>query len=154
MFVSGVIPDSEMGDIIYTVFGKHSFPYKKYSRMVYWMNKFANASPWPLPKPIPSDGFLLAKLAVERMCTVDQTSEVVVYNTKDVDDAIDHTWIVSGQSIHQRELLNKQSPEDPLKVEGPFRIYLREESVNYYTLKADYKAPPEVETIDTDGKHL
>ena len=122
--------------------------------MVYWMNKFNNASPWPLPKPIPSDGFVLAKLAVERMCSVDQTSHITIFNTKDVSDAIDHTWIVSGQSIHQRELLLKQPSDKPIKVEGPFRIYLREQSVNYFVLKADYQPPPQVEEIDVDGELL
>uniref|UniRef100_A0A2P2I4Q4 Evolutionarily conserved signaling intermediate in Toll pathway, mitochondrial n=1 Tax=Hirondellea gigas TaxID=1518452 RepID=A0A2P2I4Q4_9CRUS len=146
----GVIPDSEVQDIIMTVFGKHSHPMKKYGRMNYWMHKFNNESPWPLPKPVPCDALELAKLAVARMCSVDQASEITIMDTEQVVDCIDDTWIVSGQSVHQRELLEKQPETEALKVRGPFRIYLREEAINYFTLTADYKPPPAVEPLDKD----
>ena len=124
---------------------------KKYMRMNYWMHKFNNASPWPLPKPVPNDALELARLAVAQMCSVDQVSEISTLYAKDVEGSIDDTWIVSGQSIHQRELLQNQPADIPLKVEGPTRIYLRDQCINYFVLKADYIPPPEVKTIDKDG---
>ncbi|KAF2357138.1 ECSIT protein [Trinorchestia longiramus] len=150
----GVIPDSEMEDIILTVFGSNSHPMKKCRRMRYWMLKFNNASPWPLPKPVPSELLELAKLAVARMCSVDQTSEVTIYDTKEVKEAIDHTWVVSGQSVHQRQLLNKQPENVPLKVEGPWKIYLRDQSIDYFVLKADPLPQPDVEVPDKDDVSL
>ncbi|KAA0202646.1 hypothetical protein HAZT_HAZT009909 [Hyalella azteca] len=150
----GVIPDAEMEDIILMVFGSNSHPMKKCRRMNYWMHKFANASPWPLPKPVPSEVLELAKLAVARMCSVDQASEITVFDTAEVKDAIDHTWIVSGQSIHQRELVNKQPENVPLKVEGPWKIFLREQSIDYFVLKADPLPSPQVEQMDKDDVSL
>lgn len=153
-FVTGVIPDGDMEDIIMMTFGKDSYVMKKVRRMNYWMHKFANASPWPLPKPVPNDTFELAKLAVARMCSVDQASEICIYDTKEVKDAIDDTWIVSGQSVHQRELVNKQPDDIPLKVEGPSRIFLRDQSIDYFVLKADPIHQPEVEPVDKDGNYI
>lgn len=140
--------------IIMTIFGKNSHPMKKCLRMNYWLHKFNQASPWPLPKPIPNDTLEVAKLAVAQMCSVDLASEITVFDTLEVQDSIDNTWIVSGQSVHQKELLDKQPDDIPLKVEGPSRIYLRDQSVNYFILKADYIPPPEVKTIDKDGKFV
>lgn len=146
----GVLPDGELQDIIYATFGRNSHPFKKLCRMNYWMKKFNNASPWPLPKIVPTDALELAMLAVARMCTVDHTSVITHYDTSQVEHAIDHTWIVSGQSPLQQELLQNQPDNEPLKIEGPFRIFLREQSINYFTLKADYRPPPEVKKLDKD----
>ncbi|KAG7167566.1 Evolutionarily conserved signaling intermediate in Toll pathway-like [Homarus americanus] len=63
-------------------------------------------------------------------------------STKDVEDAIEDTWIVSGQSLVQQDLLNKHSPDEPIKVEGPFRIFLRDKCVGYFILRAEAKPRP------------
>lgn len=36
--------------------------------------------------------------------------------TSEVDDAVEDTWIVSGQSTVQQELLEKHPPGEPIKV--------------------------------------
>lgn len=75
--IIAVMPDYEMQDILLNTFGRRGHPTLKYMRMMYWMPKFNNKSPWPLPNPAPNDALELAKLAVARMCTVDLHSNVV-----------------------------------------------------------------------------
>lgn len=148
-----MIPDAELETIIENTFGKHSQPMYKFWRMAYWMPKFKYLSPWQLPDPVPDDTFELAKLAVRRMCTVDVESEVHIFDTERVDDSLDKTWIVSGQSPEQQRLLQKHSVESPLKIEGPFAIWLRNRSINYFTLVGEAE-PDEnfASEEDLDGK--
>lgn len=149
---NGVMPDYEMEDMLVNVFGKKGHPVRKFWRMMYWMPKFKNASPWLCPNPMPDDILEIAKMAVEQMCTVDLNSEVVVYETKDVEHSIDDTWIVSGQSPDQKRLLLKHETTSALHIEGPFVIWLRNKSVNYFVLKGDPPLPVEQENTDLDGK--
>lgn len=78
-----MIPDWETQDILVNIFGERGYPVRKYYRMMYWMPKFRNASPWLLPNPVPSDSFLLAKLAIERIMSVDPRAEVKVYDVSE-----------------------------------------------------------------------
>ncbi|XP_011211441.2 evolutionarily conserved signaling intermediate in Toll pathway, mitochondrial [Bactrocera dorsalis] len=133
----GVMPDYEMEAMLLNVFGRRGHPLRKYWRMMYWMPKFKNLSPWPLPNPIPDDTLNIAQLAVERMCTVDLRSKISVYETKNVQDSIDDTWIVSGMSAEQSQLLRDHPRDKAVYIEGPFLIWLRNRSINYFTLRAD-----------------
>ncbi|XP_076058851.1 evolutionarily conserved signaling intermediate in Toll pathway, mitochondrial [Oratosquilla oratoria] len=147
----GVIPDSEMEMILINTFGKTAHPVRKYARMMYWMPKFKNASPWALPEQVPSDAMELAKLGVQRMCSVDPTTEIVVWDTKEVEDSVDDTWIVSGQSYAQREIIEQLPVEESVKVEGPFRIYLRDQCLGYFILRAEPPStPPPSSSEDLD----
>jgi evolutionarily conserved signaling intermediate in Toll pathway len=139
--ILGVIPDFEMEDMLVNIFGRHGFPVRKFWRMMYWMPKFKNLSPWPVPNPPPNDALELAKLAVERMCTIDLQSKVSIYHTEDVEDAIDRTWIVSGQSPIQQELLAKHQKSTGLFIEGPFNIWLRYKRISYFILRSE---PPKI----------
>lgn len=143
-----------MEDMLVNVFGRKGHPVRKFWRMMYWMPKFKNASPWLLPNPMPDDTLEIAKMAVERMCTVDLNSVVTVYQSKDVEESIDHTWVVSGQSPDQKDLLRKHNPESALHIEGPFLIWLRDKSIQYFVLRGDPPPPPEVteEEPNEDGK--
>lgn len=134
---NAVIPDHEMQDILLNTFGRRGHPVLKYWRMLYWMPKFKNASPWLLPDPVPDDSQELARLAIERMGTVDLRTEVRLYDTADVEGAIDRTWIWSGMSAEQRDLLRNHGQRVPLRVEGPFVIWLRQRQVYYFLLRGD-----------------
>lgn len=154
-FISAaVIPDAELRDLIQNIFGERSHPMYKLGRMMYWMPKFKHLSPWLLPDPVPEDALELAKLAVRQMCSVDLESAVEVLNTEKVEDSLDKTWIVSGQSPEQRKLLNKHAIESPLKVEGPFDVWLRNRSIKYFTLVGEAE-PDEKFAVeeDSDGEH-
>lgn len=131
------MPDYEVEDILLNIFGKRGHPVRKFWRMMYWMPKFKNLSPWVVPNPPPNDAFDLARLAVERMCSVDLQSEIVVYQTSEVESAIDDTWIVSGQSVTQKELLSKHKKESALFIEGPYLIWLRNKSISYFVLRGE-----------------
>ncbi|CRL01097.1 CLUMA_CG014171, isoform A [Clunio marinus] len=134
---NGVMPDYEMEDMLVNIFGRRGHPVRKFWRMMYWMPKFKNLSPWVVPNPPPQDAFELAQLAVERMCSVDVESVINIYNTEDVEDSVDHTWIVSGQSPEQKELLTRHPIKSAVYIEGPFLIWLRDKSINYFILRGD-----------------
>jgi len=59
-------------------FGPTGIPVRKYCRMMYWMPKFMNTNPWPVPRPTPQDAYTLALLAIERIMSVDKLGVVSV----------------------------------------------------------------------------
>ncbi|CAG9799079.1 unnamed protein product [Chironomus riparius] len=134
---NGVMPDYEMEDMLINVFGRRGFPVRKFWRMMYWMPKFKNLSPWIVPNPPPNDAFDLGMLAIERMCSVDLQSKICVYHTKDVESSIEDTWIVSGQSIVQQDLLKQHDKKIGLFIEGPFNIWLRYRCISYFILRSE-----------------
>ncbi|XP_065574394.1 evolutionarily conserved signaling intermediate in Toll pathway, mitochondrial-like [Artemia franciscana] len=134
---NGVIPDRELEIIMVNAFGNTSFAVNKLRRMAYWMPKFRNLSPFPLPNPVPMDTLELAKLAIQRITLPDLQTQIEVYKASELEDAIDHTWIVSGQSVVQKELLSKLPPGTALYVEGAFRVWLRNMCVHYFILRGE-----------------
>ncbi|OQR66670.1 evolutionarily conserved signaling intermediate in Toll pathway [Tropilaelaps mercedesae] len=146
----GVMPDREIRQLILQIFGPESLPFKKLGRMMYWMPKFKNASPYPLPKPVPREPHLLARLAIERITNVDLESEVVDFSCADVSESIDKTWIVSGQSPKQRALLAEEDGKVPLRIEGPHRIWLRDCIISYFILVGEPRKKPEIRINTND----
>ncbi|CAH1971877.1 unnamed protein product [Acanthoscelides obtectus] len=146
----GVMPDFEMEDQLLNIFGKRGFPLRKYWRMMYWMPKFKNLSPFPVPDPLPTDTFELAKYAIERISGVDVTTVVTVYQTSDVKDSIDDTWIVSAQSGTQKKLLQEHDVTEPLYVEGPFKVWIKGNLINYFILRTKPKPSPEDDDVNLD----
>ena len=136
---------------IMNIFGKHSFPMKKLMRMNYWMPKFRHLSPWALPDEMPASNLELGKLAVQRMASVDPATEIEVFDTKELADAIDETWIVSGQSPTQRELVEKMSENQTIYVEGAFCIWLRRTSINYFILRSEPNKPTQEDLKDQNS---
>merc|ERR1712059_21992 len=130
-----VMPDEETGDIILNIFGKYSTPYKRYCRMMYWMPKFKNISPFPLPNELPREAVELAKLAIKQITSVDPLTEVSVVDTADVVDSNDQTWVVTGQSNTQKDLLENLPKGTALYVEGAFRVWLKDSQVSYFILR-------------------
>lgn len=74
-----MIPDSEMEQMLLNIFGRRGIPLRKFWRMMYWMPKFKNLSPWYLPDELPNDTLELAKLAVQRITSVDPLTQVNVW---------------------------------------------------------------------------
>lgn len=123
--------------MLLNIFGRRGHPVRKFWRMMYWMPKFKNLTPWPVPNPPPNEPLELAKLALERMCSVDLQSKIDIFSTSDIAEAIDDTWIVSGQSPIQQDLLAKHNKEKALFIEGPFNIWLRYKCVSYFILRSE-----------------
>ncbi|XP_076243899.1 evolutionarily conserved signaling intermediate in Toll pathway, mitochondrial isoform X2 [Calliopsis andreniformis] len=132
-----VIPDFEVQQILLNVFGERGYPLKKLWRMIYWMPKFSKLNPWPVPEPIPKDSKVLAQYALKKLASIDVQSEVTTYETKEVPDAIDDTWIVSSMSKSQSELLALQPTNKPLFIEGPFMVWVADQCIDYFVLKGE-----------------
>ncbi|XP_044263668.1 evolutionarily conserved signaling intermediate in Toll pathway, mitochondrial [Tribolium madens] len=139
---NGVMPDYDMEDLLKNIFGNRGFPLRKYWRMMYWMPKFKNASPWPLPNPLPEGVYELAKCAIERISSVDIQTQITTYQSREED-----TWIISAQAPIQKDLLKRHDVTEPLYVEGPFRVWLKNQQVTYFTLRKNSKL---VTTINED----
>lgn len=151
---NGVIPDTEVHQMLTNIFGRWSFPMRKASRMSYWMPKFKYLSPWVLPEELPDNALELAKLAVQRMTSVDLTTKLTIYDCQNLDDAYDLTWIVSGQSPEQQRLIEELPSNRPIYVEGAFRVWLRNVCMNYFILRAEPKPVPEKKTDLDDVGNL
>ena len=135
------MPDEELGELLRNVFGVYSAPFRKYARMCYWMPKFRNLSPYPLPLDMPKDPLELAHFAVDRVLgSVDPLTSITIYDAeKELSEvAIDKTWIVSGISEEQKEMIKELPKDKPLYVEGGFRVWLRETQVTYFILRYEF----------------
>jgi signaling intermediate in Toll pathway protein len=151
---NGVIPDLEMEAMLLNIFGRHGLPTQKYWKMMYWMPKFKNLNPWPVPKPIPDDVLELAKLAMIKISSIDVRSSVTIYETVEIEDSIEKTWIVSAMSPKQSELLTEHNKNIPIYIEGPFRIYVAIKAVDYFILKAKPPQNRKYPDYEPDGKNL
>lgn len=141
MELNGVEPDGEMEELVISIFSKHSMPWRKVARQLYWFSKLRNANPYPLPEGDISnmEAIELAKLALRRMCPDVQT-RISVFSTIQVDSSLDKTWIVSAQAPSQKELIEEVAPDQPLFLEGPFRVWLKDQQILYHQLRADNRA--------------
>ncbi|CAD1478835.1 unnamed protein product, partial [Heterotrigona itama] len=132
-----VIPDYDVQKMILEIFGKNGLVMKKCFSMFYWLPKFSQLNPWPIPRPTPTDAKVLAEYALKKISSIDVQANITLYKTKDVPDAIDDTWILSSMSKSQQELLAVQPTDKSLMVEGPFSIWVAEYYLNYFVLKGD-----------------
>ena len=78
-------------------------------------------------------------MAIERITSVDRLTNIVIYDSKDISESIDKTWIVSGQSPDQKEMITKLPKDKALYVEGGFRVWLREAQVRITKRKTGIK---------------
>ncbi|KAL1130736.1 hypothetical protein AAG570_011977 [Ranatra chinensis] len=145
---NGVIPDWNMEDQLINVFGKKGFPLRRYWRMMYWMPKFRNLSPWPLPHDLPNDTYLLAILAIQRITSVDIYMEISEHKTSEVEDFVDDTWIISAQSFIQRDILASLPDSTPVYIEGGFRIWLKNKAVTYFILRINAPENYDINNLD------
>ena len=74
----GVIPDDEFGAVLRDMFGTKAHVFRRYQKMMYWLPKFKNANPYPVPYDLPEDPIELAKLALNRMA-VDLENKLTVF---------------------------------------------------------------------------
>lgn len=135
-----VCPDDDFGIIIKNRFGVDTKVVRHYRRNMYWMPKWKNLDPYPVPFELPEDNIVLALLALKRMCSyVDKQYKYTVWKTEECEflDTTEHTFVASAQSPTQRDLLHKHNSKSPLFVEGPFPVWLNKKSQYYFQLRAD-----------------
>ena len=58
-----------------------------------------------------------------------------------MEDSIDKTWIVSGQSPQQQQIVEELANNETVYVEGPFKCWLRMMSIEYFMLRANNPNP-------------
>ena len=63
-----------------------------------------SGDPAHFPLPLRTS-YKYVSLAIERITSVDRTTEIAVYDTNDIAESIDATWIVSGQSPLQKDMI-------------------------------------------------
>lgn len=146
-----VIPDVEMQDMLLNIFGIHGVALKKFWRMMYWMPKFANLNPWPCPRPAPRDPRVLARIAMSKVSSIDVCTKITEFETKGMEDTSEDTWIVSAMSSLQEELLQTQSPSNPLFVEGPYTVWVSDQCIDYFVLRGEARKRKDNEE-NIDGK--
>ncbi|XP_011314994.1 evolutionarily conserved signaling intermediate in Toll pathway, mitochondrial [Fopius arisanus] len=134
---NGVIPDEELEMMLINIFGDLAVPLRKLRRMTYWQGKFKNLNPWPWPHPMPNEPLELAKIAIEKIATVDVQSTITVFHTDSVKESIDKTWIVSASSPDQERLIAEHPQDVAAYVEGPFKVWVSKGAVDYFLLRAD-----------------
>jgi len=150
-----VIPDYEMQQMLINIFGVHARVLKKFWRMMYWMPKFANLNPWPCARPVSRDPRVLAKLAIYKISSVDPTTNITEYEIKkDIEDAVENTWIVSAMSRSQKELLAKHPLNSPIFIEGPYLVWVYDQCIDYFVLRADATTQKKRPYEDIDGKQM
>ena len=62
-------------------FGTEAHAFRKYQRMMYWMPKFKNLNPYPIPYELTDDPLELAKMALKRMA-VDLENKLSVFEVR------------------------------------------------------------------------
>lgn len=70
--------------------------------------------------------------------------------TSKIQDSIEDTWVVSAQSPKQKELLNEHDVKEPIYVEGAFRVWIKNQPVNYFVLRGNPKNV-QIKVEDPDG---
>lgn len=159
---NSVIPDSEMESMLLNIFGKRGYPLRKYWRMMYWMPKFKNSSPFPLDteflEKFPGDPnyrslqgdnqedlYLnqLALLTIKRIAGVDIATE---FHQK-------FNRFTLSLAPSQCETFNAFKPDKwNFAVEGPFFTWYHHHLVEYFVLKATSSVPvEEPQEANTDG---
>lgn len=161
---NGVIPDTEMEQILLNIFGKRGFPLRKYWRMMYWMPKFKNASPFPLDmeflKQFPAnpgyrdlqddnqeDVYLnqLAMLTIKRIAAVDLTTQFYQKFNR----------ITFSLAPVQVDMFNALPVEQwTFSVEGPFFTWYQHHILEYFVLKGSSIVAQEApDRPDDDGRY-
>ncbi|CAD5116895.1 unnamed protein product [Dimorphilus gyrociliatus] len=149
-----VIPDDQFGYMLKDVFGDKAHAFRKYRRMMYWLPKFKNVNPYPIPLDLPNDPRELALIALKRM-SIDLQTEYSIFETSELDNAIDKTFVASAQSWRQRELIESHDAKKPLFVEGGYTIWLRDNKLQYFKLwsEANPNVPKHVFPEDLRKKY-
>ncbi|KAK5876200.1 hypothetical protein CesoFtcFv8_027195 [Champsocephalus esox] len=142
----GIMPDVDTKVLLIQIFGVKGHPVRKYQRILYWFPKFKHTNPYPIPKNLPEDPVDLARFSLARIAD-DRDAKVTVYQLPCTDitesgEEITLPHVVGIQSPSQMELLAQHNPSRPVFVEGPFPLWLRDQCVYYYVLRAD-PVPPE-----------
>ena len=71
------------------------------------------------------------------MTSVDVETKININLTKEIENDQEDTWIVWATSTKQRMLLKKHDPLKSLYIEGPFKMWMQKQIVEYFVLKSE-----------------
>ncbi|XP_012585262.1 PREDICTED: evolutionarily conserved signaling intermediate in Toll pathway, mitochondrial [Condylura cristata] len=142
----GVMPNKETEFLLIQIFGRRSYPMLKFVRMKLWFSRFKNINPFPVPRDLPQDPVDLARLGLQHI-EPNLSARVTIYqmpSSRDSSGALDPKPHILGiQSPDQQEALAHHDPAQPIFVEGPFSLWLRDKCIYYHILRADLLPPDE-----------
>ncbi|CAF3312197.1 unnamed protein product [Rotaria socialis] len=159
---NGIPPDLEVVHMLREIFGPWAHPVRRFARFLYWVPKFMNKNPYPIPWELPNDERTLAKLALQRMTsTVDlETKLVDIHSATDSSPNVEHpgaehSWLIYTHTPKQTKLASNLPSDKPIYIEGPYGVYLRKKQLQYYVLKADpspeyWQKKKDLEKFNTD----
>ncbi|XP_064617497.1 evolutionarily conserved signaling intermediate in Toll pathway, mitochondrial-like isoform X2 [Liolophura sinensis] len=153
---NGVIPDNAFGDMILCRFGKDGHASRKYRRIMYWLPKFKNLNPYPIPSSLPDDDPVqMAVIALKRMA-VDWENKITVHKTaEDEEMPLEDTFIAYAQSPKQQELLASHPVDKPVYVEGGNPVWVKSYLQTYFVLISDPDPNRFVDKEEDEGsEHL
>uniref|UniRef100_A0A915PLN6 Evolutionarily conserved signaling intermediate in Toll pathway, mitochondrial n=1 Tax=Setaria digitata TaxID=48799 RepID=A0A915PLN6_9BILA len=138
----GVQPDKEIHDLVVNAFGEWNYATKKVKRMLYWMPKLKHSNAYLDRRKIegkklgPIDLGVLALKMISR----DPGTRITVVGTSGTELDESDRWLLSAQSRLQSKLLQGLEKNTTLYVDGPNKVYLMDNCVEYVGLLSDPKA--------------
>ncbi len=130
-----------MAALAIKIFGDWTHVVRKAKRQLYWMPKFKNANPYPVPSIQVLEelsDFDIALAALERITKcADKETKISANYLKENENDAKEMWILSAQSTKQKELIKRHKKEVPIFVEGPNHTWIRNKLVNYFVMKTD-----------------
>uniref|UniRef100_A0A0R3S320 Evolutionarily conserved signaling intermediate in Toll pathway, mitochondrial n=1 Tax=Elaeophora elaphi TaxID=1147741 RepID=A0A0R3S320_9BILA len=141
--IPGVLPDKEIHDLVVNAFGEWNYATKKVKRMMYWMPKLKHSNTYLDRRKIEGKklsavdlGYLALKMISRDPGT--RITLVEVINDTDLNES--DRWLLSAQSLLQRKLLGSLEKNSTLYVDGPNKVYLMDNCVEYVSLFSDPKS--------------
>lgn len=133
----GVLPTEETHDIMYSVFGRASFPLHKIYRMWFWFETLKDINPYLLPDEVFRDRVDIIKAGVDRILGNNEGTHIIeISHGTDTGNMIDYEhFVINSQSEYQKKCIAMLDTDKALYVEGPLNIWLNHAREEYFILK-------------------
>ncbi|KAK6111267.1 Evolutionarily conserved signaling intermediate in Toll pathway family protein [Brugia pahangi] len=138
----GVQPDKEIHDLVVNAFGEWNYASKKMKRMMYWMPKLKHSNGYLDRRKIQGKklsavdfGYLALK-----MISRDPGTRITLVEMNDTELNESDRWLLSAQSHLQKKLLQSLRKNTTLYVDGPNKVYLMDNCIEYVGLFSNPKS--------------
>jgi len=137
----GIMPSEETHDLLYSIFGRASFPLKKVYRMWFWFETLKDINPYYLPDEVYKDRLNIVRAGIDRILgNNDGTKIIEISSAEETEDEssemVDYKhFIISSQSEYQKQCISMLTTDKTVFVEGPINIWLGKKREEYFILK-------------------
>lgn len=131
-------------------FGEYNWCMDKIKRLLYWMPKLKHTNKYLDRRWVENKNLTdiqLAKLALKMMCR-DAGTKILFSKAQS-----DGSWILSAQSALQKRIISKLSHGTTCYVDGPFRVYVTDQQIQYLVFSAPPTHSNDEEWIDQRAVH-